>query len=121
MGAVRKSPGGWLTVSPNATGAMTRDDARSAKALFLACFPSSFPGIVFSLSQNRQPGVEPEYSVATPDAPCVFFCVCLVHLLFTHRFLRPLLYLRNGGSGGTPSGWPVPVEAGFSPRLGYHQ
>lgn len=27
------------------------------KALFLACFRSPFPGIVFPLSQNRQPGV----------------------------------------------------------------
>jgi hypothetical protein len=22
---------------------------------------------------------------------------------------------------GQPSGWPVPIEAGFSPRLGYHE
>ncbi len=33
-GRSRKSPGGWPTVSPNATGAMTHDDARSAKSPF---------------------------------------------------------------------------------------
>jgi prophage regulatory protein len=34
-----KSPGGWLTVSPNATGAMTHDDARPAKSPFFWLAP----------------------------------------------------------------------------------
>lgn len=56
-GRSRKSPGGWPTVSPNATGAMTHDDARSAKSPFFWLASLRRFGIVLPLSQNRQPGV----------------------------------------------------------------
>ncbi len=44
-GRSRKSPGGWLTVSLNATGAMTHDDARSAKAPFSGLLPFAVSGV----------------------------------------------------------------------------
>ncbi|WME32854.1 ash family protein [Klebsiella pneumoniae] len=44
----------------------------------------SFPAVAKSTAGRENPS----YSVATPDAPCVFFCVyAYVHPLFTHRFL----------------------------------
>ncbi|MGW8167660.1 hypothetical protein ACWGXC_30160 [Klebsiella pneumoniae] len=43
--------------------------------------------------------------MATPDAPCVFFlCLCLCAPVVYASVLKPLLYLRNGGSGGAAFG-----------------
>ena len=51
--------------------------------------------------------------MATPDAPCVFFCVyAYVHLLFTHRFLSRCCICVMVAQAGQPSGWPVSIEAG---------
>ncbi|ENB9204706.1 host cell division inhibitor Icd-like protein [Serratia marcescens] len=61
----------------------------------------------------------PSYSMATPDAPCVFFCVyALVHLSFAHRFLCRCVSRVMVARAGQPSGWPVSIEAGFPPPFG---
>ncbi|PBA99306.1 Ash-like/host cell division inhibitor Icd-like protein [Klebsiella pneumoniae] len=75
----------------------------------------SFIAVAKSTAGRRNPS----YSVATPDAPCVFFCVyAYVHLLFTHRFLSRCCICVMVAQAGQPSGWPVPIEAGFSPPSG---
>ncbi|MBD3716184.1 ash family protein [Klebsiella pneumoniae] len=76
------------------------------KPLFLACFPSPFPVYSFLAVAKSAAGREnPSYSVATPDAPCVFFlCLCLCAPVVYASVLKPLLYLRNGGSGGAAFG-----------------
>lgn len=75
----------------------------------------SFPAVAKSAAGRENPS----YSVATPDAPCVFFCVyAYVHLLFTHRFLSRCCICVMVAQAGQPSGWPVPIEAGFSPPSG---
>ena len=55
----------------------------------------------------------PSYSVATPDAPCVFFyVVAQTHPFFglwcLHRGFCQIMVVR----AGQPSGWPVSIEAG---------
>ncbi|MBD3704091.1 ash family protein [Klebsiella pneumoniae] len=75
------------------------------KPLFLACFPSPFPVYSFLAVAKSAAGREnPSYSVATPDAPCVFLCLCLCAPVVYASVLKPLLYLRNGGSGGAAFG-----------------
>ena len=110
-GRSRKSPDGWRIALPNATGAMTHDDARSAKAPFLACFPSPFPDIVLPLSQNRQPGVRTRVTQWRHRTRHASFCVyAYVHLLFTHRFLSRCCICVMVAQAGQPSGWPVPMR-----------
>ncbi|MFJ5415137.1 ash family protein [Pectobacterium carotovorum] len=49
-------------------------------------------------------------SLATPDAPCVFFIVAaLVHLFFT----APIRTESVVAQAGQPTGWPVSNEAGI--------
>ncbi|EFB2910904.1 ash family protein [Escherichia coli] len=61
----------------------------------------SFPAVAKSAAGRENPS----YSVATPDAPCVFFlCLCLCAPVVYASVLKPLLYLRNGGSGGAAFG-----------------
>ena len=75
----------------------------------------SFVAVAKSTAGRRNPC----YFKATPDAPCVFFCVyAYVHLLFTHRFLSRCCICVMVAQAGQPSGWPVPIEAGFSPPSG---
>ncbi|EPF0139738.1 host cell division inhibitor Icd-like protein [Enterobacter hormaechei] len=75
----------------------------------------SFPAVAKSAAGRENPS----YSVATPDAPCVFFCVyAYVHLLITHRFFSRCCMRVMVAQAGQPSGWPVPIEAGFSPPSG---
>ncbi|EHY7787423.1 host cell division inhibitor Icd-like protein [Salmonella enterica] len=81
--------------------------------LLFAVSRYSFPAVAKSAAGRENPS----YSVATPDAPCVFFCV-YVHLLFTHRFLSRCCICVMVAQAGQPSGWPVPIEAGFSPPSG---
>lgn len=89
------------------------------KPLFLACFPSPFPGIVLPLSQNRQPGVRTRVTQWRHRTRHASFCVyAYVHLLFTHRFLSRCCICVMVAQAGQPSGWPVPIEAGFSPPSG---
>jgi len=61
----------------------------------------------------------PSFFKATPDAPCVFFCVyALVHLSFALRFLCRSCIRVMVIRAGQPSGWPVSLKAGFSPPFG---
>ncbi|WP_210517462.1 host cell division inhibitor Icd-like protein [Pantoea ananatis] len=56
----------------------------------------------------------PSYSMATPDAPCVFFCVLAsVHPLSGQRFCIRCAVLVMVARAGQPSGWPVSIEAGI--------
>ena len=75
----------------------------------------SFPAVAKSAAGRENPS----YFKATPDAPCVFFCVyAYVHLLFTHRFFSRCCIRVMVAQAGQPSGWPVPLKAGFSPPSG---
>jgi prophage regulatory protein len=84
-----KSPHGWRIVLPNATGAMTHDDDRSAQPLFLACFFSPFPGIVFPLSQNRQPGLASRVTYWRHQTRLASFFVSMLR----HTFFRAVVSL----------------------------
>ena len=44
----------------------------------------------------------------------LFLCLCPDAPIFRATVLYPLRRLRNGGSGGQPSGWPVPIVTGIS-------
>ncbi|KFD16439.1 MULTISPECIES: host cell division inhibitor Icd-like protein [Serratia] len=61
----------------------------------------------------------PSYFKATQHAPGVFFYVVALVRSF---FARWMLYYRSSQSmvtqAGQPSGWPVPLKAGFSPPSG---
>ncbi|MEA4425827.1 host cell division inhibitor Icd-like protein [Klebsiella pneumoniae] len=61
----------------------------------------------------------PSYFKATQHAPGVFFYVVALVRLF---FARWMLCYRSSQSmvaqAGQPSGWPVPLKAGFSPPSG---
>ena len=85
------------------------------KAPFSGLLPFAVSRYSFAAVAKSAAGREnPSYSVATPDAPCVFFCVyAYVHLLFTHRFLSRCCICVMVAQAGQPSGWPVPIEAGI--------
>lgn len=56
----------------------------------------------------------PSYSMATPDAPCVFFyVVAQAYPFFGLWCLYQSLYQIMVARAGQPSGWPVPIEAGI--------
>lgn len=72
----------------------------------------SFPAVAKSAAGRRNPF----YSMATPDAPCVFFYV----VAQAHPFSGLWCFRIHHGSieimvarAGQPSGWPVPIEAGI--------
>ncbi|HCW7016939.1 TPA: ash family protein [Citrobacter farmeri] len=70
----------------------------------------SFPAVAKSAAGRRNPC----YSMATPDAPCVFFYVVaqvypFFRLWFFCRGLFQIMVIR----AGQPSGWPVSIEAGI--------
>ena len=71
----------------------------------------------YSVSAAVKPAAgrrNPSYSMATPDAPCVFFCVfASVHPLFGQRFCIRCAVLVMVARAGQPSGWPVSIEAGI--------
>ena len=70
----------------------------------------SFAAVAKSAAGRRNPSE----TKATPDAPCVFFCVCaLVHPLFAHWFFSHCSIFIMVARAGQPSGWPVPIEAGI--------
>jgi len=87
-----------------------------------------FPGLragvipwysVFAVAKSAAGRGNPSYSVATPDAPSVFFCVyASVHPFFGRRFLCRCAVLVMVARAGQPSGWPVSIEAGFPPPFG---
>ena len=69
----------------------------------------SFPAVAKSAAGRGNPS----NLKATPDAPCVFFCVfALVHLLLAQWFHGRCCYRIMVVRAGQPSGWPVSIEAG---------
>ena len=73
----------------------------------------SFPAVAKSAAGI---GV-PRNSMATPDAPCVFFYVVAqahpfsgLWCLYIHHSSSKIMVVR----AGQPSGWPVPIEAGYA-------
>ncbi|QEW31124.1 host cell division inhibitor Icd-like protein [Erwinia billingiae] len=75
----------------------------------------SFPAAAKSAAGRGNPS----FSMVTPDAPCVFFCVnAFVHLLLAHRFICRCVTRVMVARAGQPSGWPVSIEAGFPPPFG---
>ena len=109
-----KSLHGWRIALPNVTGTMTHDDDRSAPfsgLLLFAVSRYSFSAVAKSAAGRENPS----YSVATPDAPCVFLCRCPgTPVVYEIWFLRRSLSVMVA-QAGQPSGWPVPIEAGFLP------
>lgn len=72
----------------------------------------SFPAVAKSAAGRRNPC----YSMATPDAPCVFFYVVAqahpfsgLWCIYLYRCSSEIMVAR----AGQPSGWPVPIEAGI--------
>ncbi|MGS2874357.1 host cell division inhibitor Icd-like protein [Enterobacter huaxiensis] len=70
----------------------------------------SFPAVAKSAAGRRNPS----YSMATPDAPCVFFYVVAQALPYLrlwcfHLSFCQIMVVR----AGQPSGWPVFIEAGI--------
>ena len=85
------------------------------KAPFSGLLPFAVSRYSFAAVAKSAAGREnPSYFKATPDAPCVFFCVyAYVHLLFTHRFLSRCCICVMVAQAGQPSGWPVSNKAGI--------
>ncbi|QNQ21529.1 ash family protein [Kosakonia sp. SMBL-WEM22] len=78
--------------------------------LLLAISRYSFPAAAKSAAGRRNPSE----TKATPDAPCVFFCVrALVHPLFANRFFCRCRIFTMVARAGQPSGWPVSFVAGI--------
>ncbi len=73
----------------------------------------------FAVAKSAAGRENPSYFKATPDAPRVFFCVCaFVHPFIGQRFLVCCAVKIMVAQAGQPSGWPVPLKAGFSPPSG---
>ena len=81
--------------------------------------------LLFAISRYSFPAVAkstagigvPRNSMATPDAPCVFFFVVAqahpfsgLWCLFIHHGSSKIMVVR----AGQPSGWPVSIEAGYA-------
>ncbi|PQV81770.1 host cell division inhibitor Icd-like protein [Cronobacter sakazakii] len=81
--------------------------------------------LLFAVSRYSFPAVAkstvgigvPRNSMATPDAPCVFFFVVAqahpfsgLWCLFIHHGSSKIMVVR----AGQPSGWPVSIEAGYA-------
>ncbi|SEQ86264.1 Ash protein family protein [Rosenbergiella nectarea] len=74
---------------------------------------------IFTVAKSTVGRENPSNSVVTPDAPCVFFCVyALVHLILGRQIFICYPYRVMVARAGQPSGWPVSIEAGFSPPFG---
>ncbi|MEI7198842.1 host cell division inhibitor Icd-like protein [Pectobacterium parvum] len=70
----------------------------------------SFPAVAKSAAGRRNPC----YLLATPDAPCVFFCVVAqAYLFFGLWFLHHSTCQIMVARAGQPSGWPVSNKAGI--------
>ncbi|HFK7274645.1 MULTISPECIES: host cell division inhibitor Icd-like protein [Citrobacter] len=70
----------------------------------------SFPAVAKSTAGRRNPCL----TMATPDAPCVFFCVCaLMHPFNTQWPFRHCGYLVMVAQAGQLSGWPVLIVTGI--------
>jgi len=83
----------------------------------------TFPGLhgvaipwysVFAVAKSAAGRRNPSETKATPDAPCVFFCVCAhVHPFFGQRFCFCCAVCVMVARAGQPSGWPVSFVAGI--------
>ncbi|MGA9617145.1 MAG: host cell division inhibitor Icd-like protein [Serratia proteamaculans] len=72
-----------------------------------------------AVAQSAAGRENPSYSMATPHAPSVFFYVAaLVRSFFAQWFLCYCGCQTMVAQAGQPSGWPVFIEAGFSPPSG---
>nr|WP_071995373.1 host cell division inhibitor Icd-like protein [Pantoea sp. IMH] len=86
--------------------------------IFFFCFPGLPAGafscyIPFAAAKSAAGICSPCNSMATPDAPCVFFYVVASASLFFGQWLLCLcLYQIMVARAGQPSGWPVSIEAG---------
>ncbi|MEB7501760.1 host cell division inhibitor Icd-like protein [Leclercia pneumoniae] len=75
----------------------------------------SFPAVAKSTAGRENPSL----TMATPDAPCVFFCVCAsVHPFIGQRFFDCCAVKIMVAQAGQLSGWPVYIVTGFSPLSG---
>ncbi|MFV0262986.1 MAG: host cell division inhibitor Icd-like protein [Kluyvera sp.] len=93
----------------------TQQTAPFSGLLLFAVSRYSFPAVAKSAAGRENPSL----TVATPDAPCVFFCVCaLMHPFNTQWPFRHCGYRVMVAQAGQPSGWPVSIVAGFSPPSG---
>lgn len=87
--------------------------------IFFFCFPGLPAGalscyILFAVAKSAAGRRNPSNSQATPDAPCVFFCVqASVHPFFGQRFCNRCAVRVMVARAGQPSGWPVSCEAGI--------
>lgn len=83
-------------------------------------FSGEPPVYCFPAAAKSAAGREnPSYSMATRHAPRVFFyVVASVHPFFGQRFLSRCAVFIMVARAGQPSGWPVSIEAGFSPPSG---
>ncbi|EDY1975966.1 ash family protein, partial [Salmonella enterica] len=78
--------------------------------LLFAVSRYSFPAVAKSAAGRRNPCL----TMATPDAPCVFFCVCaLMHPFNTQWPFRHCGYRVMVAQAGQPSGWPVLIVTGI--------
>ncbi|QIE96979.1 ash family protein [Pantoea stewartii] len=69
---------------------------------------------VFAVAKSAAGRRNPSETKATPDAPCVFFCVCAhVHPFFGRRFCFRCAVCVMVARAGQPSGWPVSFVAGI--------
>ncbi|WP_024530886.1 host cell division inhibitor Icd-like protein [Serratia fonticola] len=72
-----------------------------------------------AVAQSTAGRENPCNSMATQHAPSVFFyVVALVRSFFAQWFLCYCGYQTMVAQAGQPSGWPVSIEAGFSPPSG---
>ncbi|AKR78645.1 MULTISPECIES: host cell division inhibitor Icd-like protein [Enterobacterales] len=78
--------------------------------LLFAVSRYSFPAVAKSAAGRRNPCL----TMATPDAPCVFFCVCaLMHPFNTQWPFRHCGYRVMVAQAGQLSGWPVLIVTGI--------
>ncbi|EPC4021865.1 host cell division inhibitor Icd-like protein [Enterobacter kobei] len=90
---------------------MTVQQTVPFSVLLLLCVSwYSFPAVAKSAAGRRNPCL----TMATPDAPCVFFCVCaLMHPFNTQWSFRHCGYHVMVAQAGQPSGWPVLIVTGI--------
>jgi hypothetical protein len=89
---------------------------RFQKAPFPGLHPFQVCGYSFSAVAKSAAGIGVLFnSMATPDAPCVFFyVVAQAHPFFGLWCLHHSLAQKMVARAGQPSGWPVSIEAGYA-------
>ena len=79
--------------------------------LLFAVSRYSFPAVAKSAAGRENPSL----TVATPDAPCVFFCVyAFAHPFIGQRFFVCCAVKIMVAQAGQPSGWPGSLKAGYA-------